>query len=497
MNPDQEKFPAPVYAETVLHHNFADAQKYFLEPLMAIHYAHCLMLARQQIITPDDAQQILGALDRLDRTAILQAQYDGTVEDLFFYVERLLSEMLGEQVAGKLHIARSRNDIDITMYRLRLREELLQLVGETDALRAALMALAQKHLHTVMPAHTHTQPAQPTTLAHYLSAAIEFLARDIARLRAAFATVNCNPLGACAITTTGFAIDRELTAKLLGFEGLVENSYGAIGGIDYLSESLSAMATSMLSLGKFVQDLLLWAMQEFSYIRLSNAYVQTSSIMPQKRNPVALEHARIITSKAFSQAMAVLTSMHNTPFGDIVDVEDDLQPLVFNAFADAHRALKLLTGAVSSITVDEAGLRQKAAGSFLTMTELADTLTREEGLSFKTAHRLVSATVRQLSSAPTDHAAIIETLCRLAPEIIGRKLTASREKLRASLDPLHFVRVRSVIGGPAPERVAEFLSGQERLVQKDRQWLAEKKESIASLPAIINSWRTDTGKPTT
>jgi argininosuccinate lyase len=482
-----EKFPAHVYAETVLKHNFADGQKYFFQPLMHIHYAHCLMLERQGILTRKEAKTILRGLDQLDRTRIASAVYDGSVEDLFFYIECELAATIDADIAGKLHIARSRNDIDVTLYRMTLRAEILGTMYDLMNLREVLISLAKKHLTTVMPAHTHTQPAQPTTLAHYLSAAIEFVTRDIARFKQAFATVNKNPLGACAITTTGFPIDRTTTASLLGFEGLQENSYGAIGGIDYLCETMGVLATAMISLGKFVQDLLLWATQEFSYIRLSEAYVQTSSIMPQKRNPVALEHARIIFSKAYSQAIAVMTSVHNTPFGDIVDVEDDLQPLVFNTFVDARRAIRLLDGAVNSITVDEAGLQRKASGSFLTMTELADTLVRAEGLSFKLAHKLVAQAVKTVSGIEAPHSEIIDALLRIAPEVLGRPLQTKRAHLEAALCPRNFVNVRTVTGGPAPKTVARFLRTQEKIAAQDWQWYRAKMELIALVPQQLST----------
>ena len=160
--------------------------------------------------------------------------------------------------------------------------------------------------------------------------------------------MNLSPLGAAALTTTGFPIDREETARSLGFEGLAENSYAAIAAIDYMTETAAAVAVTMVNLGKLIQDLLLWSTREFGFLRLSDAFVQSSSIMPQKRNPVALEHARILASRALGEAQAVLTCAHNTPFGDINDSEDDLQPLVFTMFADARRALKLLAGAMRS-----------------------------------------------------------------------------------------------------------------------------------------------------
>jgi argininosuccinate lyase len=271
----------------------------------------------------------------------------------------------------------------------------------------------------------------------------------------------------------------------MGLAAVAENSYGAIGGIDYLLEAVSVLATSAVSLGKFTQDLLLWATQEFSFIRLSDAYVQTSSIMPQKRNPVALEHTRILLSKAFGQAMAVMTSVHNTPFGDINDVEDDLQPLVFTTFGEASRAIRLLAGTVSAIEVDREGLRKKAEGSFLTMTELADTLVREEGLSFKAAHRLVAHTVKRVSGIHATHAEIADTLLSVAEESLGRPLKTSRAKLIDALSPIHFVEVRQVIGGPAPNQVADFLKLQKQTAVEDQRWAREKANMLAAFPQKI------------
>ena len=471
-----EPFPSPVYSETVLAVNFEEAKRYFLDALLEIHTAHTLMLARQAIIPKAVSTLLLEAISKLDRVGILAARYDGRSEDLFFYVQHLLVESCGEDAAGRMHTARSRNDIDLTLYRMCLRREILRISVETAEARAVLLALASAHLQTLMPAHTHTQPAQPTTLAHYLLAAIEFFGRDLKRLRAAFATVNRNPLGACAITTTGFPIDRDYTARLLGFEGLQLNSYGAIGAIDYLSETAGAIAVLMLNLGKLVQDLLLWCTPEFGFLRLSDAYVQTSSIMPQKRNPVALEHVRILASKAFSQSQAVLSCAHNTPFGDVVDSEDDLQPLAFAMCADASRALRLFAGVVSRAEIDRERMCRAANGSFLTVTELADTLVREEGVSFRVAHRLVAASVRIVGrDAPEPLVAEME---RLAPEILGRKLSKPRALWLRALDPAHFVAIRAIPGGPAPEAVRAQIAVAEREQTEAQEWLHAKRSLL-------------------
>jgi argininosuccinate lyase len=367
-----------------------------------------------------------------------------------------------------MHTARSRNDIAITLYRMTARREVLKVVDAVAHLRSVLLDLAQANLETVMPAHTHTQPAQPTTLAHYLLAACEFLERDAVRLQASFARINVSPMGAAALTTSGFPIDRNETAGLLGFEGLAENSYGAIASIDYLTEAASVVAIAMVNLGKLVQDLLLWSTREFGFLSLSDAYVQSSSIMPQKRNPVSLEHARILASRAFGEAQAVLTCAHNTPFGDINDSEDDLQPLVFTMFEDALRSLRVLAGAVQSATVDKAHLAHRASKDFLTVTELADTLVRSEGMSFREAHGLVAATVH--ACGPNDAAAnIAQTIKRLHP---GLKL--SLQEIERALDPEHFIRIRTITGGPAPERTAEAVQRGRARQQAIEQWLRGK-----------------------
>lgn len=490
-----ERFPAPIYSETVLAVNFEDAKKYFLKALLEIQGAHTLMLRRQSIIPRSDARAILAALAGLDVPAILAARYDGRCEDLFFFVQDLLVKKCGEDVAGKMHTALSRNDIDLTLYRMGLRREVMQIAAETAEVRQVLLDLAATHTDTLMPAYTHTQPAQPTTLAHYLLGAVEFLGRDVQRLRAAFATINRNPLGACAITTTGFPIDRDYTARLLAFDGLQENSYGAIAAIDYVCEAASDIAVLTVSLGKLVQDLLLWCMEEFHFLRLSDAYVQASSIMPQKRNPVALEHTRILLSKAFAQAHAVLACAHNTPFGDIVDSEDDLQPLVFSMCADTSRALRLFAGLMSHAEVDREEMRRRAGGSFLTVTELADTLVREERISFLAAHRLVAAAVAATGEeySPERMAAEIK---RLAPKTLGRQLRKRKEVWLRALDPEHFVRIRNVPGGPAPEALQAQIRRARKEQDEVQEWLDAKRALLDNYPDLIHEAAAAAGKTT-
>ena len=477
------KFPAPIYRDTVLAPVFADAKRYFLDPLLEIEYAHTLMLARQGIMPEHEAALCIRALDHFDRDAVKAAEYDGSFEDLFFYLEKRFAEACGEEVAGKMHTARSRNDIDLTMYRMVLRGRLNQIYAALLGLRSVLLQLASEHRAAIIPAYTHNQPAQPTTLGHYLMAYIEVLERDAERIRQTYARVNRNPLGACAITTTGFPIDRNFTEKLLGFEGLQTNSYGAIAAVDYVAESCTVLATAMLSLGRFTQDLLLWSTAEFGYLRLSDAYVQISSIMPQKRNPVPLEHTRILASRALFEANSVLGSLHNTPFADMNDAEDDLQPLVYTAFDDADRSLRLLAGALSEATLDLDRMAAAASSNFLPVTELADTLVRQTGISFHTAHTIVSRAVRELAGNYDPYA--MSAVVQREIAAIGKDSLISLQQICGALSAKNFVAVRRIAGGPAAEVLDPELARAEQQLLQDRDWLSTAQSKLEAARAVI------------
>ncbi len=468
----------PQYVEQVLNENFEDAKALFLSPLMAIHYAHLVMLADRGIISAADARTLRDALDSISISEVRSAPYDSTVEDLFFFVERLLVKACGEDVGGRLHTARSRNDIDMTMYRLRQREFISAVIAASVGLREGLLQLADRHRTTLFAAHTHTQPAQPTTIAHYLLAVIEQLERDATRLQAAFTSTNRNPLGACAITGTGFPIDRQLTSELLGFDGPTGNTYGSIATVDYLLESVSATGVLLAGMGRFVQDLLLWCTVEFGYLRLPDGFVQSSSIMPQKRNPVALEHARAIGSKALGQATAILLSVHNTPFGDIVDTEDDLQPLVASMFRDALRAVTLVDAAMRGAEFNVERLASRAEEGGTTLTELADHLVREHDLPFRTAHQIAARLLAGHRERPD--APLGAMLASVSREVSGSPLNYSDAQIAEIMSARHFVDVRRTAGGPAPEETGRAIAASRAALARDRAWLTDAADRLTA-----------------
>ena len=327
-----------------------------------------------------------------------------------------------------------------------------------------------------MPAYTHTQPAQPTTIAHYLLAMAENTGRDIVRIRRAYENMNLCPLGACAITTTGFPIDRARVADLLGFDGPTRNSYGSIASVDYFTELLGSVSGLLINVGKFAQEFLLMAMVEFNVIRLPDGYVQASSIMPQKRNPVAIEHVRAIASKALGQVLGVLTSVHNTPFGDINDVEDDLQPLNFSAIRDSNRAVSLLGHALAAAQFNLDLLRIRAEANFITVTELADTIVRRENLPFSKAHAIVADCVKRATAAGSGVS--FDILQAAAKEKIGRSLDLSASELEEALSAENFVRIRNIYGGPAPDETKKALAEQREVQSKNNAWLLERRSKL-------------------
>lgn len=485
-------FPGKTYVEAVLEPAFNEAKNHLLGPMMAINKAHLIMLREQELITDNEAKRIACALNGLELDELRRATYTGQFEDLFFQVESRLLE-LAPDVAGNLHLARSRNDMGITIYRMVLREKLLVTLSSALYLKEHLLLFAEEHAETIMIGYTHTQQAQPTTLAHYMMAATDMLGRDIQRLVHAYQTCNRSPMGAAALTTSGFAISRERMKELLGFEQLVENSYDAVCGADYLGEVATAVQLAAINLGRIVQDMLQWCTQEFAVLKVAPPYVQISSIMPQKRNPVSFEHMRSLLSSSIGNATTVLTMMHNTPFGDIVDTEDDMQPYAWRSMSVLEQMYRLMACVVGTMEVNKEGLLERAQGSFATVTELADTLVRTDRLSFRGSHHIVSRIVKEAMQAGLRADQIsLELVNQAAKEVIGKSLLLTEEELRLALDPVHFVQIRKLPGGPNADEIRRVITARRNELQAESAWLQQARQACADamqqLDQITAEW---------
>ena len=488
---DSTKFPSPVYQETVLEPIFDAFKANYYSEMMAINYAHIVILVDAGVISLHQGQQLITALQEIQNELDLDSiEYTGEFEDLFFYIEKQLIKKLGIEIAGLLHTGRSRNDINITLFKMKTKQHLRALLNSVLYLQKTLLDVAEREKDTIVVAYTHGQPAQPTTFGHYLGALIEILGRDTQRLLNAYYTTDQCSMGAAAITTSGFALDRERIAHLLGFARPQENSYGCIAAVDYLLEVYSNMKILFVNLGRFAQDLNYWTAFEVGHLYVPNEFVQISSIMPQKRNPVAIEYIRIQAATVIGLCDTVINGMRNTPFTDMNDAEDSIQVVGFEAFNQANRCLKLIASFTSGLQVDKKRVLEHIDQSFVTITELADSLVRLEKLSFRAAHdiasRLVSSHVsKSLPVSKIDYNEFEEFFCQVA----GRKSTVSREPLLDLLNPRHFVAVRERQGGPGPEALARSLNhyGQtfENQVKEKQRLDAQEKDADKTLQTEI------------
>jgi argininosuccinate lyase len=485
---DDSVFPAPVYKDTVLAPLFEGVKRHHWQHQMRINRASVVMLAERGLLSKMEAAAILGALDDIVASVdVATLDYTGEHEDFFFYVEAELRRRLGVEVAGKLHTGRSRNDIDHTVFKLALKERLIVFGEAMLALIDTALGVAEKNRDTLIVAYTHGQPAQPSTFGHYLGALVELLLRDLGRVMHDARGPDKSSMGAAAITTSGFNLDRVRMAELLGFAEVQENSYGCIAAVDYATGVYAALKLVFVHLGRFVQDLNAWTGFEIGQLYVPNAYVQISSIMPQKRNPVPVEHLRLMLSLAASRAEAVIATVHNTPFTDMNDSEGEVQAAGYEAFETGQRALALLAGFLGAVKVDEARVRRHIDESCITVTELADSLVRAEGLSFRQAHEIAAKLVRRMIDAGERFATVpYAAFAEAFAEVAGRAPTLAEAEFRRVTTPEHFVAVRTMPGGPAPAALDDAFARYRQQLAVGRDWLAAYRGRMEKAATLLD-----------
>jgi argininosuccinate lyase len=407
--------------------------------------AHARMLAAQGIIAADDAEKIVSGLD-----AVLREIDAGTftfsraLEDIHLNVESRLAELIGP-AAGRLHTARSRNDQVATDLKLWVRDQIDGLDLALAGLQRALAEKALAHAATLMPGFTHLQTAQPVTFGHHLLAYVEMVARDRGRFRDARARLNESPLGAAALAGTSFPIDREMTARDLGFDGPARNSIDAVSDRDFVIETLAAASLTAVHLSRFAEELVIWSSREFGFVRLSDRFTTGSSIMPQKRNPDAAELVRAKTGRIVGALTGLLVVMKGLPLAYAKDMQEDKEPL-FDAMDSLTLAVAAVTGMVADMAPDVAAMNRAAAAGHATATDLADWLVRVAGLPFRRAHEATGRIVAAAEAAgvPLDRLPIAD-MQKIEPAITA--------DVRSVLGAEASVRSRTSGGGTAPGNV--------------------------------------------
>ena len=448
---DTTKFPDPAYRDTVLAPLFDAAKTHYAPGVRAINRAHLVMLAEEGILPREVAGQIARALVAIDAELDLPAlTYTGEHEDYFFLVEAELKRRLGPDVAGALHTARSRNDMDHTVFKLVLRAKTDRLLAQCMDLAQALIATARRERDTLIVAYTHGQPAQPSTYGHYLAAMIEVFIRDGQRLCDAREGLDHCPMGAAAITTSGFAINRHRMAELLGFAAPMRNSYGCIASVDYVTGLYSAIKLMFLHMGRVIQDMQFWSAFEVGQLYVPNSMVQISSIMPQKRNPVPIEHLRHLASMTVGRCDAVVNTMHNTPFTDMNDSEGEVQVAGYSAFDSAERVLALLRALIPACSIRADRVAANMDAACVTVTELADTLVRSEGISFRQAHEIAATTAKDVIGRGVALGQGFDAFRLAFITETGRKPGLDASGFADAVSPQTFITRRDRFGGPAP-----------------------------------------------
>ena len=407
--------------------------------------AHAAMLVRQGIISRKDGKAIDAGLDKiLQQIEKGEFTFRASLEDIHMNIEARLEELIGE-AAGRLHTARSRNDQVATDLRMWVRDALDGLDHAVRELQAALITQAEHHAATVMPGLTHLQGAQPVTFGHHLLAYVEMFGRDRGRLADCRRRLNECPLGAGALAGTAFQIDREATARALGFDRPAANSLDAVSDRDFALEFLAVGAIAVVHLSRLAEEIVLWTSERFGFVRLSDAFTTGSSIMPQKRNPDAAELVRAKAGRILGALAGLLAVMKGLPLAYAKDMQEDKAP-VFDTADTLTLCLAAMTGMVRDMTVDVDAMRAAAAEGFTTATDLADWLVRALGLPFRKAHQITGRLVRMAE----------EKGCGLADLDLAQMQSvepAITAELFGVLGVEESVASRTSFGGTAPDNV--------------------------------------------
>jgi argininosuccinate lyase len=407
--------------------------------------AHVAMLEKTGIVAKADAAAIRDALVRI-RGEIEKGEFSFSreLEDIHMNIESRLAQLIGP-AAGRLHTARSRNDQVAVDFRLYIRAAIDALDAEIKALQTALAEKALKHAGSVMPGFTHMQPAQPVTFGHHLLAYVEMLARDRGRLKDARARLNESPLGAAALAGTSFPIDRETTAKALGFDRPTANSLDSVSDRDFVVETLAAASLCAVHLSRLAEEIVLWANPQFGFVRLSDRFSTGSSIMPQKRNPDAAELVRGKSGRIIGALTALLIVLKGLPLAYSKDLQEDKEG-TFDALNTLSLSLAALTGMVGDLEPDVARMRAAAGGAYATATDLADWLVRELSLPFRDAHHVTGKLVALAAKKDVG----LEELSLAEMKTIEPRLTKAAFSV---LGVENSVASRTSYGGTAPANV--------------------------------------------
>ena len=419
--------------------------------------AHARMLGKQNIINPEEAEQIIDALEAilLDIEAG-KIEFSVSMEDIHMNVEAILTERIGD-VGKKLHTGRSRNDQVATDMRLYVKEIADDSKSLIQNLILTLLDLAEDHTNTIMPGYTHLQRAQPITFSHHLMAYVEMFKRDMIRMTQVKAMADTLPLGSGALATTTYPLDREAVAAELDFSYVSLNSLDGVSDRDFCLDFLEAASVLMMHLSRFSEEIILWCSSEFNFITLDDAFSTGSSIMPQKKNPDIAELVRGKTGRVYGNLMGLLTTMKGIPLAYNKDMQEDKEP-VFDTYDTIKICLITFAKMIKTLTVNKETMKKAAAGGFSNATDAADWLVKH-GVAFRDAHEIIGKLVFFALEQQ-------KSLDELTLDEYKSVSPVFNESIFAAIDLNVCVNQRNIIGGPAEEQVRKAIA-------LNHQWLAQ------------------------
>jgi argininosuccinate lyase len=470
--------PGEVYTRTVLEPSFRFMLENYFEALLDTNRAWALMLGDTGIVSGEHVSRLLAALDTMaSEGSGVFAEFNPAHEYFYSHVENRLSQLAGPDAAGQINLARTRPE---PLTRMALRSRILGVSEGLAQLTDLLLDLAEREADTVMPQWTHMQPAQPSTLGHYLIGVVDALDRDAGRIESAYRTTNACTLGCGALAGTSYPIDRLLVTDLLGFDEVRVNTIDCVASGDFALETTAALANLATTLSRLCEDMYLWHTDEFGLVEIGDAFAGSSSMMPQKKNAYPFEYVRARAAHAVGDMVAAFGALHNTNFGDIKDVEEEMVPSTLRSCKEVTNSLELLTGTLGSLTVHRERMADRAGAGFSTATELAAVLHQETDLDFRTAHRVVGRLVglaSQRGIRPQDVGSAL--LDEAAGEVLGRQAGLSADQVRRALDPHGFIAAHTVLGGPAAEPVRQALAEARGRAARRREWQQEATSRLA------------------
>jgi argininosuccinate lyase len=419
----------------------------------------------------------------LSRASATPAQVE-EAEDFHQLLEQEAVDALGVEVAGYLNLGKSRNDQVATAIRMELREQILNLQRAIGDLQLSVLNVAGRHGNTVIPGYTHLQHAQPVTLAHHLFAYSDCLQRDVERLFELYGRVNLSPMGSAALAGTTIHLDRRRVASLLGFEGPVANAMDAVSSRDFAVEAVSCAALVMLDLSRISEELILWSSREFAFIELSDEFAASSSIMPQKKNPVAAEIIRAKCGSTLGNLMAISAIMKALPYSYNLDLQETTLHL-WRAMDDAVNSVRILGGMIATVKFRIERLEKSTAADYSTATALANYMVEKEGISFRQAHAIVGELVRVSVEGQLPFEDVVVKLLPKVSSQTAKRIRIGKAKLSRVLDPAGSLASIVTDGGSNPASIPAELEKRLTRLTLDRGRVSKLVSSLISSEAML------------